>query len=325
MMRPCVVLFVCSTLLAASGGARGAAEADDDDQPAADASLPALNAEQQRAAGIVVAHPVAARVPQRDDAIGIVLDAATLIGEAAEADASAAAARNALTEMARARGLYESGAGASLKSVQAAEAEQTRARAQADVAAAKFATRWRPLAALAAPARQKLLADAAAGRVLLLRAGLPGRHVVGALPERALLDVDGIAVPGRVLGVLGQASEESPGAGVLVEVRDAPAGLGVGARVPVALLGAEQSGVLVPRDAVLYAEGGALVYRQLAASGGTPTRYAPVAVKLLQPRGDSWLVDGIDDDDDIVVHGAGVLWSLQGIIGHAAGDFDDDD
>lgn len=320
-------IVACTLLLAAGWRAQAAPDGDDaDDAGNPGESLPALTAEQQRAAGIVVAHPVAAAVPRRDDAIGLVLDAAGLIADAAEADASAAAARTAATELERARGLYGAGAGASLKSVQAAEAEQARAHAQADVASAKFAMRWRPVAALPAGARQKLADGAAAGRLLLVRADLPGRHIVGALPERALLDVDGVGVPGKVLGVLAQAAEEAQGAGVLIEVDDAPAGLGAGARIPVALLGAGQKGVLVPRDAVLYDERGPLVYRQLAPAGANaPTRYAPAAVKLLQAQGDSWLVDGVDDDDDIVVHGAGVLWSLQGIVGHAAGDLDDDD
>jgi hypothetical protein len=32
----------------------------------------------------------------------------------------------------------------------------------------------------------------------------------------------------------------------------------------------------------------------------------------------------VDDDDDIVVRGAGVLWSLQGVGARAADDDDDD-
>jgi len=51
-------------------------------------------------------------------------------------------------------------------------------------------------------------------------------------------------------------------------------------------------------------------------------RYAPVKVKLLLPYGDGWLVEGVDDDDNIVVRGAGVLWSLQGV---GARQHDDDD
>jgi hypothetical protein len=171
-----------------------------------------------------------------------------------------------------------------------------------------------------------LLADVAAARALLVRADVPGRHLIGSLPDRALLDVDGVGVPGKVLGLLAQSGDEAQGAGVLVVVRNPPPGLGAGARLPVTLFGAQRSGVLVPRDALLYAESGALVYkRSKAQPGDKQARYAPVSVTLLQPQGDNWLVEGIDDDDDIVVHGAGVLWSLQGIVGHAAGDIDDDD
>ena len=318
-------IFVAPWLLAFGMAAAAPPDKDDDEAPAGNTGLPALTAEQQRAAGIVVAHPLNAEVAQRDNAIGLVLDSSEMIAALGDADAAAAAVRVASEEVERSRGLYRAGTGASLKTVQAAEAEQARARAQSDAAGAKFAAHWRPIAAMQPGPRQKLLEGIRDGAALLVRADLPGRHVLGSLPDRALLDVDGIGVPGKVLGALAPKSEEAQGAGVLIEVRNAPAGLGPGARVPVALLGGKHSGVLVPRDAVLYDDGGALVYKQFAArSGDKTTRYAPVRIKLLQAHGGGWLVDGIDDDDNIVVHGAGVLWSLQGLVGHAAGDMDDD-
>jgi hypothetical protein len=337
--------------LASSPAPWAAADADDDDAPSGRAAgaLPTLSIEQQRAAGIVIAHPVNAEVPQRDDAIGLVLDPVDLAAEAGDAEAGAAGARSAAAEVERVRGLYSAGAGASLKALQAAQAEHAHAHAQADAAAAKFQSHWRPIAAMPTEARQKLIDAVVAGTVLLVRADLPGRHVVGSTPDRALLDADGINVPGQVLGLLSHKAEEGQGAGVLVEVRNAPAGLGPGARVPVALLGAKRSGLLVPRDAVIYDDSGAFVYKQLTVKpgglsrpsmasgalglvpgalgpvpGDKQTRYKPVRVKLLQTFGDGWLVDGIDDDDNVVVHGAGVLWSLQGLVGHAAGDIDDD-
>jgi hypothetical protein len=74
---------------------------------------------------------------------------------------------------------------------------------------------------------------------------------------------------------------------------------------------------------LLYEENGAYVYKQLTRKAGeAKTRYAPVRVTLLLPYGERYLVDGLDDDDDIVVHGAGVLWALEGMGAHAA---DDDD
>ncbi len=85
-----------------------------------------------------------------------------------------------------------------------------------------------------------------------------------------------------------------------------------------------RSGLLLPRDAVLYDENGAYVYKQLARkTDAEAARYAPVKVNLLLPYGDGWLVEGVDDDDNIVVHGVGVLWSLQGVGAHAVDDDDD--
>ena len=106
-------------------------------------------------------------------------------------------------------------------------------------------------------------------------------------------------------------------------MQNAPAGLGPGARVPVALLWDERKGLLLPRDALLYDENGAYVFKQLTKkTDAEKARYVPVKVNILLPYGDGWLVEGVDDDDDIVVRGAGVLWSLQGV---GAQQHDDDD
>ena len=80
-----------------------------------------------------------------------------------------------------------------------------------------------------------------------------------------------------------------------------------GARVPIALYGSERAGMLLPRDAMLYDENGAYVYKQHQLRKRPRKRRAtlPVKVTLLMPYGDGWLVQGVDDDDDIVVHGAG--------------------
>jgi hypothetical protein len=52
--------------------------------------------------------------------------------------------------------------------------------------------------------------------------------------------------------------------------------------------------------------------------------YAPATVKLLTPVGDAWLVTGLAVADTIVVHGAGVLWSLQGLGSFSAAEEDHD-
>ena len=312
---------VCCALLSLPAIAIG-----DEDDEAADTSRrsaqPTLGGGQQRAAGIAVAHPLAAKAPERIEGLGLVLDATALVSDMGEATTAAVAERSASAELARLRALHEGGAGASLKMLEAAQADQARAQAQAQTAAARFALRWGPLAALPVDARRKVVEASTNGRSLLLRADLPGRHTLGAIPSKAVLDVDGIQVPGRVLGILRE-TDELQSVGLLIEVSNAPGGLGPGARVPVAVLTAERKGLLLPRDALLYDESGAYVYKQLTKkTEAEKARYVPVKVRLLLPYGDGWLVEGVDDDDNIVVHGAGVLWSLQEV---GAQQHDDDD
>jgi len=297
---------------------------DDDDKPAdarQQAGQASLSDKQRQAVGILVARPIAAKTPERLDALGLVLDTTTLLSDLGESTTAAAAEHSASAELLRVRTLFNVGAGASLKMLEAAQAEQAKAQAEAELSTARLALHWGPLIALPSGPRQKVLDAAMNGHELLVRADLPGRHSLGALPGKALLDVDGIQVPGRILGTLKQ-SGESQSVGLLLEIQNAPAGLGPGARVPVTLLTAQRSGLLLPRDAILYDESGAYVYKQLnAKAGDDKARYAAVRVTLLVPYGDGWLVDGVDDDDNIVVRGAAVLWSLQGV-GTA---LDDDD
>jgi hypothetical protein len=292
------------------------AAGDDDDDDAkknATGTTPTLNREQREAVGILVAHAVKAKPAERIAAFGQVLDPSALITELGEVDASRAAERAATAEVTRLQGLYKAGAGASLKNLESAQADEARARATAGAAATRFALRWAPLASGANGRRQKILDAVAAGKSALARVDLPGQHSVGAVPESATFDIDGVAVAGRVLGVLAQSSE-AQSASLLVEIEQPPPGLAVGARVAVSLMGSARSGFLVPRGALIYEEGGAFVYHQLDAKPGDGNlQYARKKVTLLMPSGDGWLVDGLDDDDLVVVHGSGVLWSLEGI------------
>jgi hypothetical protein len=312
--------LACCAALSISPAATG--DDDKDEDSAKQSAQATLNPEQQRAVGVVVAHPVAARAPERIQALGLALDATTLVSDMGEASATAAAEHAASAELVRLHALHDGGAGVSRKVFEAAQAEQAKAQAQAQVAAANYALHWSPLAALPPGARQKVIDASTSGRSLLVRAEVPGRHILGAPASKALLDVDGIEVPGRVLGLLRQTTELQS-VGLLIEVPNAPQGLGPGARIPVALLTAERSGLLLPREALLYDENGAYVYKQVTKKAGEKNaRYAPVKVALLLPYGEGWLVQGIDDDDNIVVRGAGVLWSLQRASAHQN---DDDD
>jgi hypothetical protein len=162
--------------------------------------------------------------------------------------------------------------------------------------------------------RDALIASLTSGRALLVRADVPGLHALGAMPSKALLNVDGIGVAARPMGAVPRTAPDLQSAGWLLEVEHPPTGLGPGARLRVTLTGPDVAGLLIPTAALLYSEEGAYVYRQKGAKGRDgKIEYAPASVKLLTPVGDAWLVSGLADADNIVVHGAGVLWSLQGL------------
>lgn len=308
LLLPACALLVLATPLHAG---------DEDDKPVTagqNNALPALSAEQEHAVGIVIAAAPAATPPQRIDAYGRVLDPSRLVADAGQLDYSRAAATAAAAEAGRLKGLYRGGAGASLRALQTAEAAQTEAQVRAREAQTGFLLRWGPLAQLSDAERASLVAQLAAGRQLLVRADLPGRHMLGTMPKQALVDVDGVSVPARVLGPLPQAAAQMQSVGLLLQIPHPPAGLGAGAQLPVTLEGSERDGRVVPDGALLYGEQGVFIYRVLPdkAKDGD-TQFAPVPVTLLQPIGDGWLVAGLQANDRIVVRGAGVLWSLQGL------------
>jgi hypothetical protein len=290
-------------------------KADDDDhaQKNAQGTIPTLNKEQREAVGIAVARAIKAKPAERVAAFGQVLDPSALIGDLGELDANRAAERAASAEVGRLQGLYKAGASASLKNLEAAQAEQAHAHAQSEASSSRFALRWAPVASLQGARRQKLIENVGAGKSALVRVDLPGQQSLGSVPEAATLEIDGVTVNGRVLGALMQASE-SQSASVLAEIEQPPTGLAIGARIPAYVVWNARSGYLVPRGALIYEEGGAFVYHQLNAKpGDDKTQYARKKVTLLMQSGDGWLVDGLDDDDLVVVHGSGVLWSLEGV------------
>jgi hypothetical protein len=283
-------------------------------------SLPALSAAQQHAVGIIIATVPVVDLPQHINAYGHVLDPSELVADASQLESARVVARAAAAEAARLKGLYRS-ANTSLKALQSAEAARTEAQAHARQARATFRLHWGPLAHLRSAQRARLIDAIIDGRVLLLRADLIGRHSLGTLPRQAMVEVDGLGVPARVLGILAQSSHMQS-VGVLLQMSHPPAGLGPGARLPVALDGRALDGRLVPKGALLYGQRGAYVYHVLPRkTKDGDTRFAPLRVMPLQAVDGSWLVTGLHTGDRIVVQGAGVLWSLQGL-GSVAGDND---
>src|SRR3989440_7484712 len=268
---------------------------------------------QQRAAGIRVDHPVATVSAPQVEAYGLVIDPVTLVTDIGRMESTQAAWHAAQAEAARVAGLYRDNLNASLKSLQLARAQESETGAQARAAAAAFALQWGPVAALGAQKRHALIDALSANRQLLVRAGLPGQHLADSVGPRALLDIDGVNVAARVLGSLPRTDPQLQGAAWLLAVDSAPAGLGPGAHRRGLLERTPGQGPLVPAVALLYGESGAYVYRNVGRNPRGKQQYEAAAGQLLAAQGDGWLVSGLNAADAIVVQGAGVLWSLQGI------------
>jgi len=291
---------------------------DDDDQPKPSlqpdsSGAFALTASQQQAVGIRIDHPLPMASPQPLDAFGMVLDPVALVTDAGRVDSTRAAAEAAAADVTRLDSLYRNNADASLKALQAARALASEAGAQAQGAATIFKLQWGPVAELDAAGRRELIDALVAGHRLLLRADVPGRELLGSIVPRALVIVDGVSIAARVLGPLPRTDAQSQGGGWLLQIERGPAGFGPGARAQVQLQAAAVSGVLVPAAALLYGDRGAYVYRQVGDSASQQSQYSAAPVTLLVRVGEGWLVRGLGRTDRIVVQGAGVLWSLEGI------------
>ncbi|MFO1466863.1 MAG: hypothetical protein U1F35_10570 [Steroidobacteraceae bacterium] len=299
--------------------------AGDDEQPAAPASaLATLSDSQRQALGITVARAPSTQAPARLSAVGVVVDVAALVSQWGELASAQAAASAAAAELSRLTHLRESQGSASDREVQAGRAAMARASGEAQAQRAKAELQWRPLWRLTPAGREALFVRLRAGTSLLLRAEVPGRQSMLQPPVSAQVSLDGIEVAAKVLGFVSSPGG-SQGSAVLLESAAAPGAPGAGARLPTSLLWPSQSGRLVPAQALLYDERGAFLYKALATGAGSgKARYAATRVRVLAPLADEWLVDGLDAEDEVVVRGAGVLWSLQGV-GTSPADDDDQD
>jgi hypothetical protein len=294
---------------------------DDDDTPSGRLSL---SASQEEAVGLRIDSPQLLTSPAEVAAYATVLDPLALITESGRIESTRAAADAASADAQRQEQLYRDGAQASLKAVQAARAQSVEASTQARVAELSFREEWGPLAGLGGAQRKALLEALASGQRLLLRAEIPGRHLSGALGRDALIEVDGAHIAARVLGPLPRTEPQSQSSGWLLEVDRPPAGFGPGARTAARLQTKPEHGLVVPAGALFYAPAGTYVYRQISGPKPDTFAYESVPVKALTRIGQAWLVEGLARGDRIVVQGAGVLWSLQGLSSFSAAEEDHD-
>jgi hypothetical protein len=230
---------------------------------------------------------------------------AAIDAEAKAADATASASR---AEAGRLAALAAQDQSASRRSVEAARAQALADEARAQLAARRIGLEFGPgLARLGRGGISGLVADIATGRAALVRIDIPNLMLrpgdmvrIGAAPDAGNV---------RVLGAAASADAKLQSAGALAVARGTPArGLLAGRIVPAAAdSGSRESGVIVPRDAIVRYQGGLWVFVEKPDKS-----FARVELIGARPVADGWFVSrDLTPGTRIAVSGAGSLMAIE--------------
>ena len=255
-----------------------------------------------------VAPVLASHVTVQKAGFARVLDVGALAAIDADATAADATAMASRAEATRLATLYAQDQSASRRSLEAAQSQ-----ARADIARAQLATRrvgleFGPgLMRLGPGGVSALVSEVAAGRAALVRIDIPG---VSLSPGSSVRVGDGVMARSvRVLGAAAATDAKLQTAAVLAIVRGSAAqGLLAGRVLPASADGAaEQTGVIIPRDAIVRYHGGLWIYAQKPDKS-----FDRVELVNARPVADGWFVpSGVAPGTPIAVAGAGSLMAME--------------
>jgi hypothetical protein len=288
-------------------------DADDDDAKTEAAKDNAqglmLDAETQAAAGIVIAPVAAAQGSTQRSGYARAIDISPLASLAADAETARAAVATSQKEVTRLTVLAGQDQSAAPRDLEAAQAQLAADNAKLALACRKMGLDFGAgLVRLGCDGISNLVRDAAQGQAALVRIDM----LQGAAPSdgTVIIGEGDAAFTAHVLGpAIGtDAQLQTQGALALVRGKDA-AQLAVGRVLPARLPDSKNvSGILVPRTALIRADGGQFVYR--AQADGHFTR---AALNDGVPMSGGWFfADGpLKAGDAIVVSGATTLLGLE--------------
>jgi hypothetical protein len=268
-----------------------------------------MDAATQQRLGLVTAPLQAARRTAGVAAFARVMDVTPLATLQSDLLAAAAALSASQAEASRAKALNAADQALSQRALDAAQAQARADAAKLGLLRRRIGLEWGPaLAAQSDAARDRLVADIAAGRAALVRVDASGV----ALPARGSVTLD---VPGAtpiqavVLGPARAADPRLQSAGVLALVRGpAATSLASGMVMPAKVAGAgPRAGVIVPRSALLRTGGQTVAY--VRKSSDTFER-RDVVGGLADPAG-MFVAGGFAAGEAVVVSGAAKLFAAQ--------------
>ncbi|MGD9810908.1 MAG: hypothetical protein AB7U35_06175 [Sphingobium sp.] len=236
------------------------------------------------------------------------LDLSALAAINAEYRAAVAADAASTKELARQKALLAADTSTSVRAVEQARAQETADTEKLKLACRRVALEYGAgLERLGCRALDGFLRDASAGRAALVRLDFAG----GPPPPGSRVSVigSGFQTGVRVLGPAASADAQLQTSGALAIVRGPAAQrLGAGQVFDASMsAGDGESGVVVPRSAILRADGAMWVYR-----AGEDGHYERVELKDARAVPDGWLASsGLALGDKVVVSGAGTLFGLE--------------
>jgi hypothetical protein len=275
-----------------------------------------LGAATQRRLGVAVQAANPARRAAQIDAFAKVLDPEPLVqldSDLATAEAAAAASH---AEAGRARALHAADGSVAAKDLEAAEAQGRADALKVQMLRRRIGLEWGPgVARMSDVSRGRLARGLADGRIALVHVdthnddGQPGARVVR-------IDVGDGSVRGLVLGPARAAEPRLQSSGLIVEVTGHAAillSVGLTQSAHIETRGLE-TGVLVPRSAIIRHRGLDWVYVQLG-----PDRFERRMLENPVPEADGFfIVRGLSPGDPIVTAGAAAVFTAeQGLAGPA--------
>ena len=302
----CAIAFYALSLTSTSQGA--------DDKPVAAAIVASggdslkLDARELARTGVRVAELTALQASAQRTGFARALDVGALAAIDAEVKAAEATAAASRAEAGRLATLASQDQSASQRSVEAARALAQSDNARAQLAARRVGLEFGPgLRRLGRGGVSALVGDVAAGRAALVRIDIAGVTLQPGNIVRIGESDNALSV--RVLGPAASADMKLQSAGVLAVVRGIAAqGLLAGRVLPASADGgALQTGVLVPRDAIVRYQGALWIYVQ------KPDQ-AFDRVELIDALAiaDGWFVSsGLAPGTRVAIAGAGSLMAIE--------------
>ncbi len=233
---------------------------------------------------------------------------AAAVAAATRTEASAASARQ---ELARVQALNAADQTASIKALEEAQATSRGADAEAEAARAAARAReaavvqaWGPVVGRWAAEGGPSLDDLLERRRVLILVSLPTGSLLGTPPRHATVRGAGDAVQATFVSTATQTDPRTQGAAFFYSAPGAPdllAGMYVTVALPV---GTAERALVVPRAAVVWAEGGAWIYVETG-----PATFARRSVSTDEPTAEGYAVTDLPLGSRVVTRGAQLLLS----------------